>query len=896
MNWWQKPFVVCRALFRKCELDAEMNEEMRSHIEMQTQESIESGMMPEEARRAALRQFGWAESIKETCREQRGVLWVENLWRDFRYAVRMLVKTPGFTAVAVGTLALCIGVNLGLFTLLDAQFWRPRPVLRPEEIWSIFPSDHSGTPKFFNLSRRYYDAVCKYNQAFKEITGGASCSAKLWTPEGWEHVEGGIVSANYFSFCGVQPILGRGVLPEKDKPDVCRVVVISFRLWQEYFHGDPSVLSKPVNLDDCILEVVGVAPPGFKGVGLFEPDFLIPLGLQKLFSPFALFGLRGRLKEGITPPQAAALLSPIVEQVTASLHPIKYTIDNVPVGASNNSEFTGVALLRAGYGSVGRQFAYLRRSELIKVNSLAGMVTLLALLIGAFNLASLLWARAVARRREMATRIALGAPRSALVRQLTLEGVLIAALGSGAALLILTFFTTLAPTLMAAAVFDPDSAASLFRPDLRVTGFAVMIALLVGVLFSLGPAISATRFNPYETLKESQAGIGRAGHCWPIRRVLVVAQVAGSLVLLSGACLCLQAISKQLRLDVGFRPEPLIVAQINLEKARYTLENALTGSEELRRRLSAIPGVESVGMMDSLPFSARGQLLTLHLEGHEGIKLGYKTFYVGPEYFGTMGIPLTAGGEIQTGDFNAGRPLALVNESFVRRFWPDQQVVGKQVDGSRNKYRVIGVVRDARLESPSEEPQPTVFFCAPAFHALRPTFILRTSSHPEALLKPVRDELIRVHPRLGGSQVCTMRQAMRAPFAPQRKAMNLLGELAAVALGLSMLGTYGMMSYLVAGRTREIGIRLAVGAQRADVAKLVLKFGIWLGVVGISVGLPLSFCEALFLRNSVIGVSPFDLQAFLMPAGAVLLAIILACAIPLLRATRIDPMLALRCE
>src|SRR6266545_3220495 len=359
---------------------------------------------------------------------------------DLRYAFRQLVKSPGFTAVAVLTLALGIGANLALFTLLDDQFLRPRAVLRPEELWQICPSDASGAPKFFHLSRPYYDGIRKYNRVFKDLISIHGLTAKLRTSDAWEEIFGNIVSANYFSFVGVHTVVGRGLLPADERPDANPVAVISYALWQKHFGGEQAIAGKILNLDGRTFEVVGVAPPGFVGLASHLPDCWVTSSAEKLYYPSPTYTLIGRLENGISPAAAADSLAPIVQEVTRMLHPVKYNLDNAPFDANNNSEFTRVALLRAGYGCKDRQFAHHDRGTLIKVNSLAGFGTLMVLLMAASNLANLLLARGLDRRKELATRLALGATRPALVRQLALEGVLLVALGTLAALVTLNGF------------------------------------------------------------------------------------------------------------------------------------------------------------------------------------------------------------------------------------------------------------------------------------------------------------------------------------------------------------------------------------------------------------------------------------------------------------------------
>jgi len=433
--------------------------------------------------------------------------------------------------------------------------------------------------------------------------------------------------------------------------------------------------------------------------------------------------------------------------------------DGTPAYANKNTEVTRVILLRAGYGSHLRSFGNELRSQLLRANGLAAIGSLLILLIAASNLANLLLVRGLSRCREMATRLALGASRRVLLRQLTLEGMLLAALGAIAALLVLNWFSHLAPALMSALVVGRESPINL-HPDIRVVAFAIATALLVGAASSILPALHVTRFDPMVALKDSHPGASVRESGWSMRNMVVVAQVAGSLVLLAGVCLCLRAIREQVRGEAGFQTERLVVAKADLEgllsldsryvqanrrrvNVEYLAQNAPPTCEELRRRLASLPGVERVGVMGRPPFS-KGQrtLVTSRLAGHEGIEVTFRREQAGPECFQTLGIPLLKGREVTPGDFAVARPVAVVNESFVKRFWPDQVVVGKEVfDEQQNeKYEIIGVVRDARLESPGEPTQPTVFFGEWSV-ALHPTFILRTGIGAQALLKPIALEL-----------------------------------------------------------------------------------------------------------------------------------------------------------
>jgi predicted permease len=894
MKWWRQFFASLRLRFRKEQVEEEMDEEMHSHIEMQMQQNMGDGMSHSEARRAALRQFGWMETVKETCREQCQIMWVQHFRRDLSYATKMLFKSPGFTLVAILTLALGIGLNVVLFTQLDDEFLRPRQALHPEQLWQLVPADASGKPRFFNFSKPYYDAIRHNNHIFQSMTRIFRVNAQRHTGGLLDSVFGNVVGANYFEFIGIYPMLGRTFMPEEDLPGANPVAVISYGFWQQQFGGQTNVLGQMLELDGYKFEIIGVMPPGFVGLGSPRFQFIIPWGTVGLFYPSPPHDAIVRLQDGVSPSAAADSFAPAVQEVTRMLHPPGFARLKVPPEAGNNSEFTRVALLRAGYGSADRHFAYEDRGNLIQVNSLAGFGTLLVLLIAAGNLANLLLARGLHRRRELATRIALGATRGQLVRQLALEGALLATLGAFAVLATLNWFGKAAPKLISTTVFNSTIPVN-FHPDFRVVAFALGLTLLTSIGFSLPPAFAATNFAPFQALRDG--GSGGWGHRWSARTLLVVAQVSASLVLLSSVVLCLRAIDKQVHTAIGFEPEPLVMASVDLEQVGFTTNNARATCQELLNKLSALPGMSTVGMVDRAPYGGeRGSLATDRVRLHEGVEVEHATVDVGPNYFKALGVPLIAGHEVSEADFASGRDVALVNETFVRTFWPDQTVLGWPIEKiRRRKFEIIGIVQDARLDSPAKAPRPTVFYSADIYDALHPTFVLH-ANHAEALIPLIRSELSTIHPFLGRSSIHTVRDAMRWPFNTERNIMNLLAEIALVALALTMLGAYGLVSFLVKRRTNEFGIRLAVGAGRSDILKLILKLGLSLALVGTALGLPVALGGSFLLRHLVPGVSPLDYTSFTIAAGGVLLAILLACYLPARRASRVNPMTALRHE
>jgi len=873
-----------RALAQKRQLDARMDDELNAHIAMQTQWNIEAGMPPEEARRAASVEFGGVDSVKEKCRDQRGVAWIENAARDFRQAVRLLAKSRSFTAVAVVTLSFGIGVNLALFSLLNDLFLRPRPFVRPQELWAIRPANSRGEAQVYNLCRPYYDELRRHPGAFDALVGYATIYPKLRTKEGWDLISAELVSGDYFSFLGVVPALGRGFgLKEDAKPGARGVAVLSHRFWRRQFQSDPDILGRPLTINGKIADIVGVAPESFRGLGTIEPDVWLPDSMEGALGEFTIYNLVGRLSEPSRAGAARDSIIPAISEVTsAGLQPGYETYGFAP-------DFTQVALVPAGRGSLSVDFG---RDTVLPFLRFAGLVTALVLLISASNVANLLLARALTRRKEMATRLALGCSRRALIRQLLMEGALLAGLSAGGALLLLWCVPGVVRALIPGLPWlDPN-----LTPDLRVVLAAVVGALVVGVGFSLLPALQATRFDPFLALKDADGGLAANSRGWSLRRALIVAQIGGSLVLVCGANLCLRSMSKQLAIDVGFNPNQLAVLSVDLEKVGFTTNTAPPVIGDLLQRFSTLPGVEAVGVTFSRPFGGeRGQMGVGELEGYgsgNGSAIMFGASLSGADSFRGLGLQMKQGRDISFADLEAHRLVAVVSESFVRRYWPTQNPLGLHVAG----LEVIGVAPDVRLESPSAPLGPAVFMATHGSHLAHPVFLIRSRGAPSALLNSLRSTLLQVHPGLGASEAFTMRQVIRDSLVAQRSAFQLLGAFSMVALGLAMVGAYGVMSYLVTQRTREIGIRLAVGASRRAIAGLVIGSGLRLTAWAVIFGAPAAIVGAHLMRHLLFGVSAFDPVSLATTVALVSVSVLAASFLPAYRGSRVDPMTVLRRE
>ena len=808
-----------------------------------------------------------------------------SVMNDLRFACRQLLKNPGFTAVAVLTLALGIGANLALFAMFNELLLRPKPVANPDELWAIEPADSARQPIAIAVGRHYYEAIRQHVRVFKGVIGYGGITPKMRNKEGAERIRAELVSGDYFSFLGVPLVLGRDFLPEEDaKLGTHSVAVISHAFWQSQFGGAADVIGSTVTINDKVIEIVGVAPRGFNGLAFMQPALWMPTSMEKLLDEFTQYEFVGRLAEPGQADAAAELLVPVVAEVTSRGIMPGYESYGYAPG------FQGVRLEPIGRGLPG---VAPNKQQILDFLKFAGVATVLLLLIAGANVASLFLARALQRRKEMATRLALGATRGVLVRQLVGEGLLIAALGTAGALLA---FSWIGGVITQFATWWPGPA---LHPvfDLRLLLFAFGSLLLVGVGFSLFPALSATGFQPFTALKDAEGGDGSHQKRTWLRHTLIVGQIVGSLVLLCGATLCLRSMSRQLAVDVGFPSDRLAIAPLNLERIGVTTNTVAVELAEIARRISLIPGVEQVGLAASEPLAGESNRGIPQLEGYEspvGQAVWFSYAEVGPNVFGALGVPVLRGREISQSDIELDRGVVLVNESFVNKFWPGQEPLGRRIQ--RLGVDVIGVVKDVRYSRFDTPPKPMMFRVAWKGSLLHPKLLIRAKRDPCQLGPGVRAELARIHPRLVQGEVCTLRDTMKNMLAVQLGALRVLSVLGGLGLALAVIGTYGVMAYLVARRTREIGVRIALGATRGTVIRLLLFTGLRLGLIALAIGIPLALGTAGLLRNQLAGISPFDPVSFLTVTAIVLAALMAACWLPARRAAKVDPMEALRYE
>jgi len=803
---------------------------------------------------------------------------METLWQDLRFGARVLARSPGFTAVAVLSLALGIGANAAIFSLVEAVLLRPLPFREPERLVMVWEdASQVGFPRNTPAPANYADWKAQ-NQVFEGMAAIRYRSYNLTGDGEPEKINAQAVTADFFPLLGISPAPGRNFLPEEDRPGAGRVVIVGHGLWQQRFGSDPGVVGQELLLDGQKYTIVGVAPAGFQFLAT-DTALWVPIA----FSPQDLatrtshnLTVLARLKPGVTPQQAHADVGAITERIAR----------DYPDQARD---------LRAFVLPLREQLAGQVSRALIVLLVAVGCV----LLIACANVANLLLAHAAARGKEIAVRAALGAGRARIVRQLLTESLLLALAGALCGLLLaeasMTFLKQLIPEGM--------TALTGVRIDLRVLGYTVLVSLGAGIVFGLAPALQAARLDLNEALKQ---GSGRAilgGHR-RLRGALVVAEVALALVLLIGAGLMIRTIVRLQGLDPGFRPEKVMTLKTALSRQKYgELPRRAAFYREVLERVRALPGVAAAGYTTSVPLVWRGGTNGFTVEGQPrapGRDANHRQ--ISPDYFRTMGIPLRAGRIFDEHDGPNALPVAMINETMAGKFWPGGEALGKRfkLGGPDAPWMtVVGIVGDVRqmgLDVPVKAEmyfpyqQIDMFWAAPTFLAIR------SAGDPADLVAAVRREVRAVDPDQPISDVRTMEEILGREVAPRRLQMTLLAGFAGLALLLASLGIYGVISYAVSQRTPEIGIRMALGARPRDVLGMVVGGGLRLAALGVGIGLAAALALTRVMASLLYGVSTTDPLTF-VSIPLLLLAVALAASyLPARRALRVDPVAALRSE
>jgi predicted permease len=859
-----------RSLFLKSRVERELDEELLFHVERQIEANLEMGMSREEARTAALRSFGGMEQAKEACRDERGVRLVEDLGNDLLYGLRILRSTPGFTAVAVVTLALGIGADTTVFSVVDGVLLRRLPFPGSERIvtlWNTYPKlgderEEVSPPDFcdWRAQSRSFDQLAAYERFFY-ILASDPAPVRLRTSR---------VSGDFFAAMGVKPLLGRPLLPADDHEGAHHVVVLSHRLWTSRFGGDPSVVGQTVILTGIPYSVVGVMPAGFEFP--YEAELWTPLAYQPPFEPSLRRStwLRtvARLKPGVTASQAQADMTSVARRLE----------ERYP----DTNEGRGVLVVSLQEVTVGNV-----RPALLVLLGAVGFV----LMIACANLANLLLSRGVGRRHEMALRTAVGAGRPRLIRQLLTESLLLGVVGGAGGL------------LLASSSVDLLQEVTL---DVRVLGFAFLVSLVAGVTSGIVPALIATCADPYESLKEGSSRTADGLRHRRLRNGLVVMEVALAQVLLVGGCLLFQSFLRTRSVDPGFDADGLVVSRFELYSQRYSARGTRAAVyREAVDRVVALPGIQAAALSSTVPLDVGQLSLEFVIEGRQRPLRPAQYPHAGfdsitPEYFRAMGIRLRSGRSFTDADGEHATLVAVINEAMASRYWPGEEPLGRRIrihsdsPTDSEEIQIVGVVENVRHEAMSTGGRPH-FYLPYAQYPWRTCYLLvRSRSERPDVVTAVRHEIREIDEGIALSGFRDMRQYVSASLASPRFNALLLGAFAILALTLATGGVFSVVSYSTSQRRRGFAIRMALGAQRRDIFKLAVGEGFLLVLVGILLGLALALALTQALSSMLFEIVPTD-PATYVAVGIVLGAVALAaCSLSSRKALRLDPVVALR--
>jgi len=814
---------------------------------------------------------------------------MSSFWQDVRYSLRMIAKAPGYAAIAVLTLALGIGANTTIFSWINSTLLNPIPGLAsPNEVVAL--SLGRGTDNPFPFTYPDFESMRDGQQSFVGITAANIAPMSLTGKGKPERVWGMVASANYFDLLGVRPILGRGFLPEEDtKPGGAPVAVISYRLWQTHFGANPDVVGQTLEINQHPYTIVGVAPAVFQGsqTGL-RSEIWIPIMMEEQLEPqgdllhdhhyFWLTAL-GRLKPGVRPEQAQ-------EEMTLRL---KREAKNYPEEHKGHDSVSVYPLWRNPFGA--NQFL---STLLPMLMTIAGLVLLLA----CANVANLMLVRSVARRREIAIRLSLGANRWRLVRQLLVES-LILALAGGLVAFAITFWS--AGTFMK---FVPktDFPISLgMRVDHTVLLATIVISVLTGVIFGILPALRASGEAPIAVLKEDTGSASGGMRKARLASALVVAQISLSLLLLICAGLFIRSFMSAQQINPGFSPHNVLIATYDLFTGGYSEASGVEFDRQLVAKLEAQPGIQSVALSSRVPLGFGGGSTAVNPEGYvsqANESMETQVAIVTPNYFQTLQIPLVKGRDFTPQDTKSSQRVVIVSETFVNRYWPNQEALGKQLnsDLTHEWFTVVGVARDSKVNGLNEKPTP--FLYLPQYQVYRATMIVlaRTNGDPLAAGKTVEKTIHELNADLVVFDITSLDLREQIASFGQRVAGTFVGAFGLLALVLAAVGIYGVTSYTTRQRTHEIGIRMTLGASKRDVLRLVLGHGLRLTLIGVALGLAASFALTRFLTSLLLGVTSTDALTFSSVALLLCAVALFACFIPARRAMRLDPMVALRYE
>ena len=823
---------------------------------------------------------------------------METLLQDLRFGARILMKKPGFSLIVVITLALGIGANTAIFSVTDKLLIRSLPVKEPQQL--VLINSVSVSPYFVSNAFSYpdFNDYRAQNEVLSGLLAFTKTQLEMNTRDLVERVESEYVSTNYFDVLGVRLGHGRSFAPEEDRaPGAQPVVVVSDAFWHKRFSADPNLIGQTITLSGFPLTVIGIAPPDFTGMILEEPtEIWVPAPMHPQLAQSKFIENRkdhwllmlGRIKDGISQAQAEAGMDLLAQQVKDANTPPGVTTKGLPFGEQHIKFEPG-----------GRGISILRKRFSTPLTLLMAVVGLV-LLIACTNVAGLLLARGVRRRREMAIRRAMGASGLRLARQLLTESLLLAAAGGAAGLLLAPWLVTLLVKTQARLSLAQGLLGE--GLDQRVLVFSALTTLVAGVVFGIIPSWQGTKADLVPALKEEGGVFDRRAPRLSLRSLLVVTQLALAMIVLIGAGLCIKSLRNLLAIDPGYQTESVLMVPLELDQKKYNEARGRALQQQIIERLSSMPGAEGVSYGLVMPLSGSRYMSSIFVEGRQRLpdeQMAFDANDVGPRYHETMGIRIVEGRGFTEQDREGAPGVVIINQAMARSLFPGETALGKRLMLRTNtpSLEIIGIASDIKHHDLTETPIP--HFDIPALqrgYQAYTNFVVRVKGRGADSISAVRDELLALDSSLPVSEIKTMSEQIGKALAAMRLASTLVGIFGVVALALAAIGLYGVMAYAVAHRTREIGVRMALGAQMGDVLKLVVKQGMKLTIIGVGVGLGAAYGLTRTIASFLYGVSPTDPLTFVV-ISLVLAGVALgACFVPARRAAKVDPMVALRRE
>jgi predicted permease len=890
MTLLQRLASLWRNLFHKSQVEKELTEEVQAYLELLLEVKVKEGLSPEKARRAALIELGGVEQVKEQVREARMGQTLETIWQDLRYGVRMLLKNPGFTAVAVLTLALGIGANTAIFSVVYAVLLKPLPYAQPEQLVMLWTKQEKlGVEQTWVSEPELMDfrEQAKLFEGFAMLNGNSFVLTGNGEPE---QLKGAEISDNFLSLLGTKVIAGRDFAPEDEQPGAGRVVLLSHGFWQRRFGGQQSVIGSTIYLNDRPTIVAGILPPKFA--------LLLPSETQEatnidVWVPYVWDFVRhtrqhhtltviARMKTGVSLEQAQEEMN----SIAAQLYPLHYTR-------------TGFAVKAA---SLHNDIVKKQRPVLLVLLAAVGFV----LLIACANVANLLLARAAVREKEMAVRAALGAGRIRLVRQLLTESLMLALLGGALGVLLAVWGVAALPAFSPADLPRMDEVSI----NIPVLVFTCATTTLIGILFGLFPALRASKTELTQVLKDGSRSLTGSLSSQRLRSAIVVIEIALSMLLLIGAGLVLRSFVWLNRVDPGFTAHNVLTMKMSPPRTKYKDGIAVANFyQQLLEKLQALPGAETAAAVQALPLnndSSNGMLtfegVTANAERDNLASFEVTQNAITPDYFKTMKTPLLAGRFFTPQDARGKAPVAIIDETLARRLWPDASPLGRRLTFGRFPEKpeiwaeIVGVVRRIRHQRLDANVREQVYFPHAQSAKIHMTLVVRTTSDPLSMVGAVRAAVQSLDPDQPVYQIRTLDEVMAGALAPARFTLFLLLLFAGVAAVLAVVGIYGVMSHVVTQRTHEIGIRIALGAGTGDVLRLVIRQGLKLALLGVIGGLIVALLLTRLMQGLLFGVSATDPLTFATIALLLMFVALLACYAPSRRAIKVDPLVALRYE